>query len=206
MTGAWAVVRHDDIADGDVEVEVYHDREMAIARKTELGTVRRDGGVKPAAQVKRASTRGVDDHYADRVRDFHDEVRGTGDEDYLTVLADRLGREDLPLMPDARIESEEAMSEILAERNRLFWSSFLAEETGEVASCLTSGEPPEDFEDEVADVLVLCHAIADCFEFSMRGAFDRVMTDNESKPKTQEGTGKLPSDARDEWRGRGDDE
>jgi len=203
MTGAWAVVRHDSVPDGDAEVEVYHDLDEATARKTELGTVQRGGETKPAAYVRRASTRGAEDHYAGRVRAFHGDVREAGDEDYLTVLADRLGREDLPLMPDARIESEEAMSEILAERNRLFWSSFLAEEAGEVASCLTSGEPPENFEDEVADVLVLCHAIADCFEFSMREAFDRVMDENESKPKTQEGTGKLPGEARDEWRGRG---
>lgn len=141
------------------------------------------------------------DHYAERVEAFHGEVRRNGDEDYLTVLADRFDEDDLPLPVDSQRASEEAMAEILAERNRLFWSSFLAEETGEVASCLTSGEPPENFEDEVADVVVLCFAIADCFDFDMADAFGRVMDENEHKPKTQEGTGKLPAEARDEWRG-----
>jgi len=141
--------------------------------------------------------------YEDRVREFHDAVREHGDADYLTTMADRFEHGDLPLPEDSRIECDEAMKEVMAERNRLFWAAFLAEETGEVASCLTSGEPPENFEDEVADVVVLCFAIADVFEFPMGEAFGRVMDDNEDKPKRQEGTGKLPSGARDGWRGRG---
>lgn len=151
-------------------------------------------------EVVHAIAGGGDDPYADRVERFHDAVRADGDEDYLTVVADRFGSEDLPSMPSTSEAVEDQLAEMKAERNRLFWAAFLAEETGEVASCLTSGEPPENFEDEVGDVMVLAFAIADVFGFDPAGVFDRVMTENEKKPKRQEGTGKLPDEAREGWR------
>jgi NTP pyrophosphatase (non-canonical NTP hydrolase) len=139
------------------------------------------------------------DPYAGRVERFHDRLRDEGDEDYLTALAGAFDRGDLPTTADTPPVVESALAEATAERNRLFWAAFLAEEAGEVASCLTSGEPPEDFEEEVADVLILCFAIADCFEFDMLEAFNEKMSENEAKPKNQDGTGKLPSGARDQW-------
>lgn len=142
---------------------------------------------------------GMEDPYAERVKRFHDEVREAGDEDYLTVLADRLGQDNLPVPPDTPHEAVDYIAEIKAERNRLFWAAFLSEENGEVSSCLTSGDPPEDFREEVADVLVLCHAIADVFGFDMLEAFHEVMDENDEKPKRQEGTGKLPAEARGRW-------
>lgn len=141
----------------------------------------------------------MDDPYSSRVKRFHDEVRERGDEDYLTVLAHKLGQDDLPVPPETPPPATDLLAEVMAERNRLFWASFLAEETGEVASVLTSGEPPDNFREEVADVLVLCHAIADCFGFDMLEAFHEVMDKNDQKPKRQEGTGKLPAEARERW-------
>jgi NTP pyrophosphatase (non-canonical NTP hydrolase) len=140
------------------------------------------------------------DPYRRRVERFHDDLRENGDEDYLTVLADRFEAEDLPVTGDTPVPVADHLAEVYAERNRLFWAAFLAEETGEVASALTSGETAEEFKDEVGDVLVLCFAIADCFDFPMLEVFDRVMDDNEDKPKRQEGTGKLPRESRGEWR------
>jgi len=140
------------------------------------------------------------DPYGRRVRRFHDDLRENGDEDYLTVLADRFEAEDLPVTGDTPVPVADHLAEVYAERNRLFWAAFLAEETGEVASALTSGETAEEFKDEVGDVLVLCFAIADCFDFPMWEVFDRVMDENEDKPKRQEGTGKLPRESRGEWR------
>lgn len=143
---------------------------------------------------------GEPDPYADRVERFHDAVRADGDEDYLTVVANRFDDDDLPSLPSTSEAVADQLAEMKAERNRLFWAAFLAEETGEVASCLTSGEPPENFEDEVGDVMVLAFAIADVFGFEPGEVFDRVMTENEKKPKRQEGTGKLPDEAREGWR------
>lgn len=148
----------------------------------------------------------LEDPYTQRVRRFHDALRERGNENYLTVIADAFGPGDLPVPADTPHEAAALLAEVTAERNRLFWAAFLAEESGEVASCLTSGEPPADFREEVADVLILCHAIADCFEFDMIQAFHEKMDENDEKPKRQEGTGKLPSEARDEWRSAGEDD
>lgn len=141
------------------------------------------------------------DEYEERVERLHDALRENGNGDFLTVLADRFNPEDLPLPADHHIESAAAMEEVLAERNRLFWSSFLAEESGEVSSCLNDGEPPEDFREEVADVAILCYAIADVFDFDLGTAFHSKMDENDEKPKRPEGTGKLPAEARGNWRG-----
>lgn len=143
----------------------------------------------------------LEDPYTQRVVRFHDALREQGSENYLTVLADAFDGDELPVTADTPPHVENALAEMVAERNRLFWAAFLSEEAGEVASCLTSGEPPENFEEEVADVLILCHAIADCFGFDMLDAFHSKMDENDQKPKRQEGTGKLPGEARDEWRG-----
>jgi len=142
----------------------------------------------------------IDDPYADRVRAFHDEVRERADHDYLTVVADRFERSDLPVPVDTPYEAEDVLAEMMAERNRLFWSSFLSEESGEVSKCLNDGEPPEHLQKEVADVVVLCFAIADVFGFDMQKEFHGVMDENDQKPMTQSGTGKLPASARDDWR------
>jgi NTP pyrophosphatase (non-canonical NTP hydrolase) len=156
------------------------------------------------AQEALSATDEVSDPYTLRVERFHRAVREHGDADYLTVLAEAFDEDDLPVPDTASAGVEDMMAEVIAERNRLFWAAFLSEETGEVASCLTSGEQPSDFEEEVADVLILTHAIADVFGFDMMAAFHRKMDENDRKPKRQEGTGKLPTEAREQWRGDGE--
>lgn len=144
---------------------------------------------------------GGGDPYTARVVEFHRKLRESTNDDYLTVIAERFDHDELPVPAETPPEAESMLAEIWAERNRLFWAAFLAEESGEVASCLTDGEDPEDFHEEVADVLILCHAIADCFEFDLMRSFQQKMDENDRKPMVQGGTGKLPDDARDEWRG-----
>lgn len=174
----------------------------AAARR--LAQISNEQHVKTQATKLAQDLEGVMD-YQGRVEAFHDEITEHGDADYLTVLPSKFEADDLPLPVDANVESERAMEEVMAERNRLFWAAFLAEETGEVAKSIISGETPDEFVDEVADVVIICFAMADSYGFDMGEAFDRVMTENEKKPKRQEGTGKLPNKSRREWRQRGEE-
>lgn len=119
----------------------------------------------------------IDDPYMERVEAFHEALREESDADYLDVDG----------------------GHIRAERNRLFWASFLGEEVGEVQSALTSGETPDDFEEEVADVLIVAFGIAEAFGFNPLEAFEQKMDKNDRKPKQQDGTGKLPDSARARW-------
>jgi NTP pyrophosphatase (non-canonical NTP hydrolase) len=157
-------------------------------------------------EIERLAQEGVDglreedDVYTRRVREFHEELRSNSPADYLTVLPQYFDPEDLPTPVETPHEAENILAEVIAERNRLFWSSFLSEECGEVSKCLNDGEPRGNLEKEVADVNVLCHAIADVFEFDLLEVFHDVMDVNDQKPKQQEGTGKLPAEARSQWR------
>lgn len=151
----------------------------------------------------RAATRGPSegDPYFSRVRHFHRAVREETDADYLSVTPDLVLESGTPLDGYAEVPgaAREAYAQMVAERNRLFWATFLSEETGEVADILSSGLPPEDFFEELADVIVVCLAIFECFGRDPLEAFNRVMNENDDKPKRQEGTGKLPAEARDRW-------
>jgi NTP pyrophosphatase (non-canonical NTP hydrolase) len=155
------------------------------------------GAMREAADALR---RADDRAYAARVASFHDTLREESGEDYLTVRAAGFDEGSLGATPDTPAEAVAQMAELKAERNRLFWSSFLSEESGEVSKALNDGESAEAFQDEVVDVMVICFAIADVFGFDIREVFDRVMAENEGKPKSQNGTGKLRAEAREEWR------
>jgi NTP pyrophosphatase (non-canonical NTP hydrolase) len=132
---------------------------------------------------------------ADRVDSFHRAIESETDIDYHTTRASHYHRGNLPC-------DDSAVAEVLAERNRLFWAAFLNEESGEVASALVSGETPDDFEEEVADVVIVAYGIADAFGFDLEEAVHEKMDENMEKPKSadNEGTGKLTADGRGEWR------
>ena len=139
--------------------------------------------------------------YSERVEKFHQRLQEESHEDYLAAHAEDVMECETPVdvyedLPEA---ARHEYARVVAERNRLFWASFLNEEAGEVAKALNDGQPPEDFEEEVADVLIICFAIADVFGFDMLAAFDAKMSQNEQKPARQDGTGKLPPAAHDEW-------
>lgn len=136
------------------------------------------------------------DPYFQRVKRFHDSLREESGADYLSVLAEEALDSDVALTNDPL---DGRLADVTAERNRLFWSSFLNEEAGEVAGALTSGETPEDFEEEVADVLIVAFGIAEAFGFDPLEAFADKMDKNETKPKEQDGSGKLPEEARERW-------
>lgn len=138
----------------------------------------------------------VHDPYFETVSRFHDSLRRESDADYLAVIADGVLNSDVSLTNDPL---DGRLAEVIAERNRLFWASFLNEESGEVAGALTSGETPEDFEEEVADVLIVAFGIAEAFGFDPLEAFEAKMEENDTKPKEQNGSGKLPSEARQQW-------
>lgn len=155
--------------------------------------------VSEARAAARAAPAG--DPYFERVKRFHEEVRKQSTADYLSVRSNDVLNAGTPLDDYHEIPDEARLqyARVVAERNRLFWATFLNEEAGEVADILSSGGLPEEFEREVVDVLVVCHAIADCFGFNPLEVFGEVMEENEKKPKRQEGTGKLPAEARDRW-------
>lgn len=141
------------------------------------------------------------DPYFERVEGFHRAVREESSADYLSVRTDLVLEGGTPLdqfreVPD---EARRQYARVVAERNRLFWATFLNEEAGEVADALSSGQPPDDFKYEVVDVMVVCLAIFECFGWDPLEAFHEVMNENDKKPKRQEGTGKLPAEARDAW-------
>lgn len=145
--------------------------------------------------------------YQRRIAEFHDTLEAESDSDYLTVFANRFDGEDLPVPADTPHEAESQLAEVIAERNRLFWGSFLGEEVGEVQSALNDGEPPESFRKEVADVVIVAFGIADVFDFSMARAFHEKQDRNEDKPIEQgDGTGKLPNQGREGWREGGSGE